>query len=64
MVFSDCSLQDFPDTYRSTGAYIVFYQCGPIDHCTHVPGQVDQSSAESEFNAKCTAGMDKNTSGL
>ena len=35
----------------------MFYQCGPIDHDTHVPGPVAQSSAESEYNAACTAGM-------
>ena len=57
MVFSDCSLQDFPDTYRSTGAYIVFYQCGPIDHCTHVSGLVAQSNAESGYNSAHTAVM-------
>ena len=33
-------------------------QCGPIDHGTHVPGLVAQSSAEIEYNAECTAGMD------
>ena len=38
-------------------AYIIFYQGGPIDHGTHVPGPVAQSSAESEYNAECTAGM-------
>ena len=27
-------------------------------NCTHVPGPVAQSSAESEYNASCTAGMD------
>ena len=27
------------------------------DHGTHVPGPVAQSSAESEYNAACTAGM-------
>ena len=43
MPFSDSSWQDFPDTGRSTGAYIIFYQCGPIDHGTHVPGPVAQS---------------------
>ena len=47
----------FPDTGRSTGAYIILYQCGPIDHGTHVPGPFAQSSAESEYNAACTAGM-------
>ena len=42
---------------RSTGAYIIFYQGGPIDHGTHVPGPVAQSIAESDYNASCTAGM-------
>ena len=58
MAFSDYSWQDFTDTGRSTGAYIIFYQGGPIDHSTHVPGPVAQSSAESEYNAACTAGID------
>ena len=58
MAFSDSSWQDCPDNGRSTGAYIIFYQGGPIDHGTHVPGPVAQSSAESEYNAACTAGMD------
>ena len=51
MDFSDTSWQDCPDTGRSTGAYIIFYQGGTIDHGTHVPGPVAQSSAESEYNA-------------
>ena len=42
MVFSDSSWQDCPDTVRSTGAYIIFYQGWPIDHVTHVPGPVSQ----------------------
>ena len=41
-----------------SGAYILFYQGGSIYHGTHVPGPVDQSSAEIEFNAACTEGMD------
>ena len=57
MAFSDSSGQDCPDTRRSTGAYIIFYQGGPIDHGTHVIGPVAQSSAESEYNAAFTAGM-------
>ena len=57
MAFSDSSWQDCPDTGRITGAYIIFYQVGPIDHGTHVPGPVSQSSAESEYNGECTAGM-------
>ena len=42
MDFSGSSWQDFPDTGRSTGAYIIFYQGGTIDHDTHVPGPVAQ----------------------
>ena len=57
MYFSDSIWQDFPDTGRSTGAYIIFYQGGPIDHGTHVPVPVAQSNAESDYNAACTAGM-------
>ena len=57
MDFADSSCQDFTDTSRSTGAYIIFYQGGPIDHVTHVPGGVAQSSAESEYNAAFTAVM-------
>ena len=58
MDFSDPSWEDFPDTVISTVAYIIFYQGGPIDYGTHVPGPVSQSSAESEYNATCTSGMD------
>ena len=57
MAFSDSSWQDCPDTGRSTGAYIIFYQGGPIYHVTHVPGPVAQSSAEIEYNTACTSGM-------
>ena len=57
MAFSDSSWKYFPDTGRSTGAYIIFYQGGPIDDVTHVPVPVAKSSAESEYNAACTAGM-------
>ena len=45
-------------TGRSTGEYIIFYQGGPIDYGTNVPVPVYQSSAESEYNAACTSGMD------
>ena len=57
MVFSDSSWKYCPDHGRSTGLYVVFYQGGPIDHCTHVPGPVSQSSAESEYNEEFTAVM-------
>ena len=35
----------------------MFYQGGPIEHCTHVPGPVAQSSAESKYNVSYTTGM-------
>ena len=57
MDFSYSGWQNCPDTGRSTGAYIIFYQGGPIDHGTHVPGPVAQSSAESDYKSACTAGM-------
>ena len=57
MAISDSSWKYCPDTGRSTGEYIIFYQGGPIDLGTHVPVPVAQYSAESEYNASCTAGM-------
>ena len=45
MAFSDSIWQYCPETGRNTGAYIIFYQCGPIDHGTHVPEPVAQSNA-------------------
>ena len=58
MDFYDYSQQYCPDTGRSTGAYIIFYKGGPIYHATHVLVPVAQSSAEIEYNAAFTAGMD------
>ena len=58
MDFSDSSCHYCHYTGISTGAYIIFYQGGPIDHVTHVPGPVSQSSADSEYNSACTGGMD------
>ena len=57
MDFSDSSWKDCTDTGKSAGSYNIFYQGGPIDHGTHVPGPVSQSIAEIEFNAACTARM-------
>ena len=42
---SNYSWQDLPDTGRSTGAYIIFYQGGAIDNHKHVPRPVAQTSA-------------------
>ena len=47
MNFSDSSWQYCPDIFIITGAFIVFYQGGPIFHGTHVPVPVSQSSAKS-----------------
>ena len=58
MDFYDSSWQDCPHTGRSTWSYIIFYQGGPSNHGTYVQGPVAQFSAESEYNAACTAGMD------
>ena len=37
MVFSDSSWKYLPDTGRSTGVYMIFYQVGTIYHGAHVP---------------------------
>ena len=50
MAFSDYSWKDCPDTSRSTGEYIIFYQGGPIDHGKHVPRPFSRSNEESEYN--------------
>ena len=52
------SWKDCPDTQISTGSYIIFHQGGTIDHGTHVPGPVAQSSTESEYNTTWNTGMD------
>ena len=58
MDFSNSSWKECPDTGRSTGTYIIFYQGGKIDHGTHFPGPVAQYSSESEYNTACTSGID------
>ena len=45
MAFSASSWEYCPATGRSTGAYIIFYPGGPIDHDTHFQVPVYQSSA-------------------
>ena len=57
MAFSDYSWKYCTCTGISTVSYIILYQGVPIDHVTHVPGPISQSSAESEYNAACNAGM-------
>ena len=58
IAFSDYIWKYCPDTGRSTGSHIIFYQVGPIYNDTHVPGPVSQPSAESEYNAACNAVID------
>ena len=57
MVLYDSRWKECPDSCRSTGAYIVFYQGGPIDPWTHVPGPVAQPRAESDSNTEFNAWM-------
>ena len=42
MALYDSSWQHFPDSGKSIGAYIIFYQGGKIYHGTHVPVPVTQ----------------------
>ena len=44
-------------TLEEVQEHIIFFQGGPIDHGTHVQGQVAQSIAEIEYNTVCNAGM-------
>ena len=53
MAFYDYSWKDCTYTGRSKGSYIIFYRGGPIDHGTHIPGPVSQSSAERMDLAHC-----------
>ncbi|MGH7954439.1 MAG: reverse transcriptase domain-containing protein [Gloeomargaritales cyanobacterium] len=55
--FSDSSWQDCPDTGRSTGSYLVFYQGGVVDHSSFIPEPVAMSSGEAEYNAACVTCM-------
>ena len=57
MVLSYSRWQECPDTGRSTGAYIVVYQGGTIDHFTYISGAFSQSSCEGGYNASLNAVM-------
>ena len=57
MDFSYSIWKDFPNRVRSTGAYIISYQGGPIEHGTHVTGSFAWPGAEREYNVACTVGM-------
>ena len=57
MAFFDSSWQDCPETHRSVGAYIISYRGQRMDHVTHVPGPVAQSTTESKYNSECNEVM-------
>ena len=57
MFLSDSIHQDCTYTVRDKGAYILFYEGVPIDHCKHVPGPVSQYSSKSEYITASTLGM-------
>ena len=59
MVFYDFSWKYVPYTFRSTGAYIIFYQGGQIYHGTHVPGPVYQSKCKNivQFSMRYRNGL-------
>ena len=56
-MFYDSICQDYPDTGRSTGEYVVFYQGEYIFHCKYVTYPVSQYSTKSEYNEAWTVGM-------
>ena len=51
MVLYDTSPKYCPEAYNN------FYQGSPIDHGTHVPLPVAQSSAKIAHNDACTTGL-------
>ena len=53
--FSDSNWQDDHGTARSTGAYIIFYQGGPVDFSSNLPQPIALSSAEAKYNEACLA---------
>ncbi len=55
--FSDSSWNDDVDHGRSTGCFLIFYMGGAVDHSSNLPDPVALSSAESEYNQLCVAGM-------
>jgi hypothetical protein len=55
IAYSDSSWQDCPDTGRSTGGMLILCQGGLVEAASFVPDPVAMSSAESEYNAACTA---------
>ena len=54
MDFYDSSWQDCIENGRSIGAYIIFYQGGPIDHGTHVTGPTNTMDKPMNLYKLCS----------
>ena len=61
IAFTDSSWQDCPDSGRSTGGYVLFYQGGVVDSASAMPDPVALSSAEAEYNQACVTSMAANS---
>ena len=61
IAFTDSSFNDCPDSGRSTGGYVLFYQGGVVDSASAMPDPVALSSAEAEYNQTCVTGMAANS---
>jgi hypothetical protein len=57
VLVTDSSWQDCPDTGRSTGGFLSFYQGGIVDDGSVTPDPVAMSSAEAEYNQACVRTM-------
>jgi hypothetical protein len=55
LLATDASWQDCPDTSRSTGCFLTFFNGGLIDGASFLPVPVALSSAESEYNVFAVA---------
>ena len=57
LTFTDSSWNDFIDTGRSTGGYIILRQAGAVDYGSHLPVTVAMSSGEAEYISAAVACM-------
>ena len=57
MLLYFCNYMGSNTIWNHRTSSIVFYQGGPIDHCTHVIVTVAQSSSESYYNVEWTSIM-------
>ena len=57
MTFTDSSWNDYVDTGRSTGGYIILRQAGAVDYGSHLPVPFAMSSGEAEYISTVVACM-------